>query len=933
MQRKVFFLLLMLLTATQLFAGVTGKIAGVVVDKNTGEPLPGVNVLLKGSTMGASTDIDGYYVILNVPPGEHSLEVQYVGYATTTVNAVKVHVDLTTTVNVDLSETTLETADEIVVIAQRPVVRTDETSTRHFVSSEEIEIQPVNSFQQIARNQAGVVGNSFRGGRSGEVLVMIDGIPVRDPAGQYSGSLGGFTANVPEFGIQELEVSLGGFSAEYGNVQSGLLNLALKEGATKFTGRLRLTTIPGFGSGSSYSVNGTSFKQLEKLQNIYELNLNGPIIPGKLSFSLAADVTDQQRGFLMNQEYFDQSYQGKLTYRFTPQHKLAFGGVYSNREWDQYYFPASKYGAGPNYQSDTYFNGVKNDTLTVFRYVNDQNLFGTSKTENVPGVYDSTNYNVLRTRYSASMQEYLWDRQRESYMGYMLWTHALSERTFYELRFNHFFSNYHYSTRDIDDRDGDGDRDEDLQWDLAKAPPHPIFREREENYWWTLGDDPGFRDQRSWTYTVKADMVSQVNSNNLLKGGIELNYHRTKVENISWTLGVGINRKDIWDLNSLDAAAYIQDKLEFKGIIALIGLRFDTFDPTGGGDDIFYPADYANPYSQVDADGNPIFINPQKAQRKYQFSPRIGISHPITDKSVLHFTYGHYFQRADGLYLYRNYKMQDFTKVGNFVGHPNLEPEKTVAYEIGIEQELPYGIRASLTAYYKDITNLMNWQKYVARSIQDRELNVYTNADYGNIKGIELSLNKRLSQYIGGNFHYTYSIAKGRSSSASGGSGSFTSARRMNLLNFDQTHTLKANITIKSPEDFGNTVGQFRPLANWLANIQFSYGSGLPYSSFGTNTVNDARLPWTSTTDMKLIRQFKAGQIGIDVFMDIFNLFDRRNVDYIGDNEYYDLGDPNDSSIKSDPSVVRRLADGTYVRNAQAYSDGRYFRFGVGVHF
>ena len=92
-------------------------------------------------------------------------------------------------------------------------------------------------------------------------------------------------------------------------------------------------------------------------------------------------------------------------------------------------------------------------------------------------------------------------------------------------------------------------------------------------------------------------------------------------------------------------------------------------------------------------------------------------------------------------------------------------------------------------------------------------------------------------------------------------------------------------------------------------------------------------MPWTSTTDIKLIRQFKAGQIGIDVFMDIFNLFNRRNVDYIGDNEYYDLGDPNDSSIKGDPSVVRRLSDGTYVRNGQAYSDGRYFRFGVGVHF
>jgi len=241
-----------------------------------------------------------------------------------------------------------------------------------------------------------------------------------------------------------------------------------------------------------------------------------------------------------------------------------------------------------------------------------------------------------------------------------------------------------------------------------------------------------------------------------------------------------------WEQRSVDIAAYVQDKIEFEGIIALVGLRFDAFDPNGFGQDIYYPADYGQPYSEVDENGVPVFINPKKAEMKYQVSPRIGISHPITNYSLLHFTYGHYFQRPDNFYLYRNNLIQSLTKVGNFIGSPNLDPEKTVAYEIGVEQQLSDDIKFDVTGYYKDVTNLMNWEKYVGRTIQNTELNVYTNADYGNIKGLELTLSKRPGRFLGGSINYTFSVAKGRSSSASGGSGSFTSVKRMNILDFSQ---------------------------------------------------------------------------------------------------------------------------------------------------
>ncbi len=933
--RRLLIVLFVLLASISSWAGVTGKIAGVVTDAKTGEPLPGVNVFLQGTPMGSATDMNGYFVILNVPPGKYTLEASFVGFKRVVVNDVVVNVDLTTRIDIKLEETTLETSEEIVVVAQKPLIRKDEVSTRHLVSAQDIEVQPITSFQEVAQYQPGVVGTHFRGGRSGEVLVLIDGIPVRDPAGVYSGSMGGFTSDVPKLGIEQLEVSLGGFSAEYGNVQSGILNLALKEGSSRFSGRLRFSTQPGFGANTSFTQHGYTFKLQQPVENLYEFSLNGPILKNKLTFSASGQIVNKIQGFYFNEKSLKQNYQSKLTYRFAPGMKLSLGAVVNRNSWDNFYFPASKYGPGPNYQSDTYYRPMQtgNDTLVVYRYVRDKNLFGKVEVKNESGVRDSIPYNFVKTYYMAGMQEYLWHYQRASNMFYLNWTHSLNSKTFYDVRLSTFYSNTHYATPDVDDRDGDGNRTEDLVWNINEPGPHPIYREREDNYWWVRGDDPGYRDQKSWTNSLKADLVSQITPNHLFKGGIQVDYHTTKVENISWTLGIGAYRYDVWTQNSLDFGAYVQDKLEFEGIIGLIGLRFDAFDPNGLNNDIYYPSDYNNPFSRVDENGIPVLNNPKKATIKYQLSPRIGISHPITERSILHFTYGHYFQRPDGYYLYRNHKIQSLTKVGNYIGNPNLRPEKTVAYELGIEQQISDDYKLTVTGYYKDISDLMNYYKYVARSVGDRELNVYENADYGNSKGFEITLSKRTGRFFGGNINYTYSIAKGRSSSASGGANTWNSVKRMNFLSFDQRHTVNAILTLRTPENFGSAVGNFHPLGNWMINFLFKYGSGLPYSSYGTDRVNDKRMPPTSNLDLKLLREFKVKQIGIRLFMDVFNVMNKHNVLWIGDNQYYDLGDPNDPTIKGDPSVVYREADGSYVRNPQAYSPGRYIRFGIELFF
>ncbi len=948
------------ITASVAWASTAGKIVGTVTDISNDQPLAGVNVYLEGTTMGAATDENGFYVILNVPPGEYTIKSSMIGYAPVTVQGVQVSMGLTTTIDFQMSTEALRTG-EVVVVAERPLLKKDEFTSRHSVSSEDITAQPLESFKDIARNQAGVVGNNFRGGRSGEVLVVVDGIPVRDPAGIYSGDLGGFTANIPEQSIQEMEVTLGGFSAEYGNVQSGIMNLAMKEGASKLQGMVKVTTT-SLGSAvdetlmgerdywlGTYDVHknyeprpdggmdtvlvdslvhGTKYQH--KVEQLYQVSLSGPVpFTGKLfhdpmTFSLSADIRDRSQGYRINQNSLGNNLQGKLTFKPTRNTKLALGGLHSSNDWDQFYLPASKYGPEKDYPYQEYRDINTSDSLLlIYNYVDDPHNYRDEQGIITPVALDSSNgkvYNKIQEYYVGGMQDYLWDYSKKSNNLYLVWTHTLSPKTYYELRFQNFFSQYHYATPDVDDRDGDGDTEEDLEWNVNKEGPHPIYREREDNYWWIRGDDPGYRHQESISRTLKGDVVSQVTRNHLIKTGFELNLHESDVENISWTLGPAFPRTDIWTENTIDFGAYVQDKMEFEGLIALIGIRYDYFDPNGWGDPVYYPADFEEPYSTLDTTGTPVLNDPQTPDVHHQLSPRLGFSHPITDRTVLHFTYGHYFQRPDAYFLYRNHTYTGLTKAGNWVGNPSLKPEKTVAYDIGLEHLFTPELKGSVTGYVKDVTNLVDNYKFILRKLQGTEVRIFQNADYANIKGLEFALQKRLSDGWGFNANYTYSVAKGRSSSYTEGAGEYDSAKRMNLLNYDQTHTVNASLTLVSSEKY-NTI-----LRNWRATILFKYGSGLPYTSYNSSTVNDARRPWTAKFDLRLNRTFDVGPADLMVFMDVFNLFNRENVSWIGSARYYELYD--------DPSIIRyNEMSGEMTRSPQVYQNERQFRFGMSVQF
>lgn len=216
------------------FAGTTGKISGTVLDEKSGDPLIGVNITVVGERTGAATDLDGRYFIINLAPGVYTLKFSSLGYAIQVVENVRVEIDKTTKINMKMTESVLE-GKVVTIVAKKPIIEVDRTFATSTISDQDLAIMPVTRIQEAIDIQAGVVDGHFRGGRSGEVVYMIDGIPVQDVYDNTQAT------TVNQGVVQELQVISGTFNAEYGQAMSGIVNLVTKEGGKSYNGQFSVT--------------------------------------------------------------------------------------------------------------------------------------------------------------------------------------------------------------------------------------------------------------------------------------------------------------------------------------------------------------------------------------------------------------------------------------------------------------------------------------------------------------------------------------------------------------------------------------------------------------------------------------------------------------------------------------------------------------------
>jgi outer membrane receptor for ferrienterochelin and colicin len=810
-----------------LLAGTTGKLAGKITDKSTNEPVVGANVVLVGTTIGASAAIDGSYTILNIPPGEYNVRVSALGYETTIIENVKMIVDQTTMLTWSMKPTSIEVG-EVVITAQIPAIQKDQTSTVTIITQKQIEALPVSTFTDLLALQAGVIGEGsnlhIRGGRSNEVAYMIDGTYVQDPL------LGGLAAQINNDAIQEMSLMSGTFNAEYGNALSGVVNIVTREGMDIYSGKLEVRT-------SEFGI--------DRYTRLHELRINGSLNGPLFIDDLRVFVSGERnkRGSYLPFGFDESSIAfGKVTYRGIPDVKLTL----TNR---------GSIGSRQNYNHD-------------YKYIPED--YQTTKTDNYQGVF--------------------------------MLSHTVSKDIFYDVRVSYFNQGYSVG----------------IGKDTSQYIPETEFEYiitpengREHRDFWAKANPTSMTDSRTATVDVKADAVWQIGNSNEVKFGLQYKKHLLRLFSV-YGIKRPINLQYIDDYftdSPYEGAVYVQDKIELPYLVINLGLRFDYLNAN-----VKFRNEPLDPNSLI------------TVEPRTQISPRIGIAHPISDRTKLHFAYGHFFQNPEYQFLFENKEYKVSVREPLF-GQPGLDAQRTVAYEVGLAHQLTDGVVLNFTAYYKDVTGLIGTRYFPAyqggRPIQ---YTLYINEDYANIKGFEINVSASPNRNFVGGMTYTYSVAKGNASSETENYPAPYKSTLLYYLNFDKTHVFNASATLRMPNNEGPIVLGYRLLENTDLTVIARASSGYPYTPGGRDVgfviKNSLRLPGTYSIDLEVGKDFLlTTDVWLRIFAEVLNLTDHRNVLYV----YSDTGDPE--------FTISGARSTEYQKDPSNFGPPRSIRLGAGFRF
>jgi hypothetical protein len=926
-----------LVTAGSLvFAATTGKFVGTVIDAETKEPLPGAAVQILGTSIGAVTDIDGRYMIINVPVGTYSLQARMMGFDPTTVTGVKSIMDLTTTTNFRLRPTVLEIKG-IVVEATRQMVIPDATSTSRVVSTKEIMAMPNASATNVIGNTAGVVSSggqmNVRGGRSDEMAFFVDGVSVTDA---LSGAMG---AQINTAAIEEVMVITGGFNAEYGEAMSGVVNVVTKEGGDKFNLYGRYTT---------------DMYMLDKSRNYNkgELSLGGPVPYLKnLGYFFSGEITntDDIRPAFMPETYWQRDPSKDYLWADTLQYSMAeydpadsvgligWKGDWADSSaaaWEAEKARRIAVGYHRGWSDDYDKNYLPHGDFNSYR------LQG-KLTYKIPALQAKVTVGGFANRdqrgsYTASFKYWLdsyYSLLQKSYQLNASWRHQINKTTFYNLTFNKFSTRNQTGVRDtvaekdrswwedytfLSDADANGDS-------IYDAYAGQAYSTNVDNPYGVSGIFYTFGLARLWEKTLaeyiggKFDITSQVNRYNQVVGGLEVKKHHVnlKSNSLPWD---PVPFKDYYDFSPITMAAYLQDKLEFQGFIVNAGLRLDMLMPEA-----------QKKYNNFNLTDTATYVD---AETKYKVSPRLGISHPVSEKTVLHISYGHFFQQPQLQYLYESLQA-NIARGNSVMGNPDLGAQRTIAYEFGFNQQFSSDLAGDITVYYKDIFDLLGTRR-MTDSTTGLEYSSFVNAEYGNVRGFEATVNKRQAPngIFSGKLSYTLMLAKGTASDPwegysryiyGGGTDPATGLpvpfpKNDAFLEYDQRHTFSVSTNFDFNDKFGPAIGGFKPLANLSVSLLNNVGSGMPYTIVDSKgnqigEVNEGRMPWTFNTDLLVSRGFKVAGVRMSLDFEMLNVLNRKNIS----NVFAVTGDPlfdgkvitlSDFTTSSIPDSIYYTVDG-----------------------
>jgi outer membrane receptor protein involved in Fe transport len=872
-------------------AGTTGKIAGTVVNKETGEPLPGATIRVIGTDLATQTDDDGEYFVINLPAGTYELSVTMIGFQSVQKQEIRVLLDLTTPVDFDINRVDIQLANQIKVRAERPAIQKDVTDSRYTLTSDRLEhLANTLSIQNILADMAGVIEDKnlnlhVRGGRNGSVSYLLDGFSVQDPI------MGQVGIKIVPNALEEISLTSGGFTAEYGDALAGIVNAVTKEGTNKFQGKVRFYD----GWTSPYNVTSGQLQSFQRVKNNgvgYDLSGPIPMLSKKRATFYIAGEYVHDNGYLPHNKSKSWGQMGKISIQPTPDLSLSLIGSFSSSEIQSYTHRDVN-----NRSYDFNLDGLPLTKTEAY-------LYGIKANYNINQKSIMTlQYGHFYTQYKRA-PESLYDTYWSDWPGYSVDSNGVYNGTIHENNYQ-FTQDYFYTG-------------------------------------FTAGEDfnPSYAKRYSKYDAVTFNLTSQYNKYNQLRFGGEYRKY-----DIFWDKKQFFNLRpygEKYAQSPVYGMMFAQDKLELKDMIVTAGIRWDYLNSeveywSYVYDTANYPRVSSKPKAQLSPRLGMSYPVSENAVLRFSY----GYFYQAPQ-----YPYMYTNLQADlntGYPLVGNPDLKSEKNIAYELGL-NQMINSDLRFDVTLYFKDIKNLIASRRVRSIDGNN----------AVLLSPVTQYTNEDYGSVKGFDVTLEKISRGNMTGSLVYSYMIAKGNSSDANDGYYYYITAQSNNALpvkefalSYDQRHSVTLNLDYRVPSDWrGHLFGLTVPGA-WGINLVGTYGSGLPYTvtdNLGNQMggINEGRMPSNYSVDFRFNKDiYLRGQnTFLSLFVEIDNLFNRRNIlnvysntglaDY--DGRYYEQTADPDGSGPYTAEDVNRLYR-LMANDPQNFSSPRTMRVGMEINF
>lgn len=913
-----------------------GVLFGSVIDKSDRTPLPGVNIILRGTTVGTSTDFDGKFEIRNIRPGEYSVEVSFIGFERQLITGVNIKAGTPSELKIEIAPQVLTSEDELVVIGEKPIFDVEKSNSSITVGRSDIEASSVSRIDDVVALQSGVTkdptGLYIKGGRQYETGFVVDGVSAQDP---LSGT--GFGLDIGANAVADVEVVTGGIGAEYGDATSGVVSVKTRDGGDRYSGFISHKR-DNFGSNTSNSANFFT--------DVYEFNLGGPApilekllpalgldLPGTFTFFVSGQVSvsdefTKTSADQVKTSAFDETF-------WSPRQDNRFNGLFK-LTW--------------NIKPGMKFQGAYQRSLIVNQNVNMLRITDAS-TQIDPGFQFRFSQDLNNANTFAA----------ETNLSYLKWTHTVSKSAFYDVQISRLFTTLRVDANGRDWRptnvEGELDPESiitnpieefDVPQDFTFILPGPGFVNNG-------GLATLFHDHFAEETTLRSSFTKLYNNgqNQFQIGGefkfndyqwiditrpwvgapIEIGSDENGQPIFSQTSRLG-ESSDIWRVKPKRGGFFVTNQMRYKGLIANVGLRFEYWAPGKFVDDAIRNPD-APILDVVRQDYLDSTTELFGLRFKTRLLPKISVSFPVRENQVLFFNYGHATRLPHPSFVYAG--LDPFFQDRSFLaslGNPNLDPEVSINYEIGLRNQITANDALNISAFWNDRFDFVTSQRVRILDATGRETEraFRINGDFARSRGVEVTYIKRYKDWFRGQLSGTFSRAEGLSSSNDEATQNFLVGGQQEGNNvetplaWDRPLDLKANFTFtydrKRDPLFGvDAMNQFQFFISSIYRSGRRY-TPVEFKGFETNPVTgeqDWRPIYEPVTDpeqrfsklgpawfivdMNVRKWFYVGRMKFTGFMEISNLFNRDNA--IRVNPVTGEGFPQ--NLPSDPEALAQL--------------------------